>query len=649
MASNWLLRLIILFVICLVESRLTSSVSVSEALIKLKQSFTNASALGSWSPGSVPCKGGNGWIGLVCSNGMVTGLRLGNMGLSGTIDVDALVNISGLRAISFAYNSFSGNIPEFSRLGRLKALFLSGNQFSGEIPSDFFSKMDTLKKLWLSNNKFTGHIPMSLVELSSLMELRLDKNQFTGAVPAFKQPSLLAFNVSNNNLEGEIPASLGRFPTSSFEGNTGLCGGRYGKACVTRVKALTATSGPMGSNVTKANHDHHNQNLVYIKKSIIGIVILAVLLLSVAILIVFKMRAKEEDFESAREDNAAPEEAVEVQVSMLTTPPEMAVTKKAGSSRRGSNHGRHGGNVGEFVMVNDEKGVFGLPDLMKAAAEVIGNGGSRSAYKAVMASGLAVLVKRMRDMNGMGKEGFETEITKLAKLRHINILTPLAFHYRADEKLLIYEFVPKGSLHHLLHDDHGLQHAELDWPARLKIVIGIARGLNYLHTELPSYDLPHGNLKSSNILITLDNEPLVSEFGFGPLLNRSVIAQAMLGYKAPEVSQTGVSPKCDVYCLGILILEILTGKRPCQYLSTGDGGKDIVERAESAISKGRESELLDPEISRSTSSLEGMVWLLHIGVACTETDPEKRLDVREALQRIEEIQLPSHRDGYEDS
>lgn len=215
--------------------------------------------------------------------------------------------------------------------------------------------------------------------------------------------------------------------------------------------------------------------------------------------------------------------------------------------------------------------------------------------------------------------------------------------------------------------DRGPSHAELDWPARLKIVQGIAQGMGYLHTQLASYDIPHGNLKSSNILLSPDYDPLLSDYGLNPLINPAKAAQALFAYKAPEVAQLGqVSPKCDVYCLGIVILEILTGKYPSQYLSNNKGGIDLVQWVASAIADGRESELFDPEIASIGHSLGEMKRLLHIGAACTESHPDLRLDMTEAIRRIEEVQvegdqgvhdqvartihvLPSLRDGYADS
>lgn len=192
----------------------------------------------------------------------------------------------------------------------------------------------------------------------------------------------------------------------------------------------------------------------------------------------------------------------------------------------------------------------------------------------------------------------------------------------------------------MITGERGLPHAELTWPVRLKIIRGIAEGLNYLHTELSSSDLPHGDLKSSNILINTDHEPIITGYGFYSLMSNSHAVQALIAFKSPEAAQSNqVTPKCDVYCLGIVILEIITGKFPSQYLNTGKGGIDIAEWVKSAIAEGREVELADPDMSASAKdSMSSIKELIHIGAACVESDPQQRIHIREVVTRIEEIQ-----------
>ncbi|WVZ23673.1 hypothetical protein V8G54_002217 [Vigna mungo] len=688
-------------IIIIVTLPVIYSMTEAEALVSLKSTFTNAQLLDGWVPGSAPCSD-HQWEGVVCNNGLVTGLRLGGIGLVGEIHVDPLLELKGLRTISLNNNSFTGSMPEFNRIGFLKALYLQGNKFSGDIPQEYFQRMRSLKKVWLSDNQFTGNIPQSLTEISSLMELHLENNQFSGTIPDFKNPTLEDINVSNNKLEGEIPASLSRFSENRFSGNSGLCGEKVGKSCEKPAEAQSPA--PIDASDAGGDSPVPHGNTPW---EVAAIIVVSVVLVSIVVFFIVRTRKKKEEerFDILGND-ANGGGSVEVQVAPTVKRDVDANTLpavKKSSSRRGS-AGSQTKGVGELVIVNDEKGVFGLPDLMRAAAEVLGNGSFGSSYKAVMANGVAVVVKRTREMNVLEKDGFDAEMRKLTSLKHWNILTPLAYHFRKDEKLVISEYVPKGNLLFSLHgkassskvlqlnifkweelldigfsqgfaltkiskkklylSDRGSSHSELDWPARMKVVGGIAEGMNYLHKELGSSDLPHGNLKSSNVLLGPDNEPLLVDYGFSGMVNPSSAAQTLFAYKAPEAAENGeISHSCDVYCLGVVILEILTGKFPSQYLSTGKGGTDVVQWVETAISEGRVAEVVDPEIANSRKSVGEMEQLLHIGAACTRSNPLQRLSMEEAFRRIDEVRsesglgkesrtievLPSLVDEYEDA
>ncbi|XP_021716068.1 pollen receptor-like kinase 3 [Chenopodium quinoa] len=672
-----------LFMLTLLFSSPTQSISDVEALLKFKNSLSTPEALNSWDPNTGPCLDKNArWNGILCLDGNVIGLHLKSKGLSGNIDVDALASLQGLRTISLEDNEFSGPIPEINRLGYLKAVYLNNNNFTGQISPDFFLKMESLKKLWLANNAFSGDIPSSLTQLRNLLELHLENNQFLGEVPPLKQPPLVSLNLSNNQLRGEIPMSLLHFKASSFEGNPKLCGEVIGVDCITIISnnnqstSQNSTS-PQGE-LSNLKQSHNNNHFVGVIALVMSIILVLLSLVIIAIFVMKKRRVYKDDIPTTTQNNDdtnsiattstttasntrskdgvhVNERAIEVGVepilqknsshsstsSRRSNNSEKSSRKSSvkGSSNRGVSSSVGGLGQGDLTMVNDEKGVIVLADLMKASAEVLGNGGIGSAYKAIMGNGLGVVVKRMRELNRLESDAFDVEIRKLASLRHRNILPPLAYHYRKDEKLVVYEYVAKGSLHYLLHGDRGISHEELNWPTRLKIIRGTTEGLYYLHSQLQSYDLPHGNLKSSNILIDTQNEPLLSDYGFSPMTNPSVAAQALFGYRAPEAIQhQTISPTCDIYCLGVVILEILTRKFPSQYLSTTKGGTDVVQWVTSAIEEGREVELLDPDIvSHSTSCKESMVKMLHVGVACTEPNRDKRLNLTEVRERIERV------------
>ncbi|OIW18763.1 hypothetical protein TanjilG_13515 [Lupinus angustifolius] len=591
-----------------------------EALIKLKQSFSTSNSLSSWVPNQNPCS--SKWEGVICVNNAITSIHLPDRGLSGKIDIEALMQIHSLRSLSFVRNNFSGPIPEFNKLGALKAIYLTKNKFSGPIPSDFFSQLGSLKKIWISNNKFSGNIPDSLTKLKLLNELHLENNEFSGPIPEFNN-SIKSLDMSNNKLQGAIPASMVNFGANSFSGNEGLCGKPLDKECDGTLAAGKPESG--------------------ISWAVKVIIILAIAAVVALAFIFMKTKRRNVDDVSVRstQNNHSGQNQVDnvVQVHVPSSNRSRGSehsSKKGSESKKGSSRS----GMGDLIMLNDEKGTFGLPDLMKAAAEVLGNGGLGSAYKAAMANGMSVVVKRMREMNKVSRDIFDAEMRRFGRLRHPNILTPLAYHYRREEKLFVTDYKPKGSLLFVLHGDRGINHAELNWPTRLNIVKGIARGLGFLYSEFSLEDLPHGNLKSSNVLLTDNYEPLLSDFAFHALINPSYAIQTMFAYKTPDyVHYQTISQKTDVYCLGIIILEMITGKFPSQYHSNGKGGTDVVQWVFTAICDRREEELIDPELKGNTNSLNQMLQLLQVGASCTESNPEQRLNMKEAITRIEEVQV----------
>ncbi|KAE8688062.1 Leucine-rich repeat protein kinase family protein, putative isoform 2 [Hibiscus syriacus] len=541
------------------------SQSDEEALLKLKKSFTNGN-LDDWVPGSDPCK--NKWVGVQCSGDAVVGFHLPGLQLSGSIDVQALLQIRGLKAISFINNSFAGSIPEFNKLTALRALYLSHNQFSGEIPNDYFYPMQNLKKVWLNNNQFSGKIPDSLMQLPNLVELHLQSNQFSGEVPRLKYPKgLHSLDLSENKLEGEIPSSFDKFDVNSFEGNDGLCGRKLNRDCNEAHRAV--------------KNQGSDSNIV------IGIMAVVVILL---LFFVFRSkRRKGDDDLSISTKEQSKEDVLPVSVPEVesTTPKRKASEwSRANSSKKGSTHVIKV----DLVMVNDEKEAFGMKDLMKADAEVLGNGSMGSAYKAVLGNGLSVVVKKMKKLNRVEKEAFDAEMKRIGKLRHPNILTPLAYHFKKEEKLVVSEYMPKGSLLYVLHGDRGISHANLNWPTRLKVIKGIAEGLAFIHREFA----------------TTTSNP-------------------------NSVSQT------DVYCLGILILEIMTGKFPSQYMKNGKGEIDIIHWVRTSISDNKAADLIDPQIS--SGSIDDMVQLLQIGAACTNSNPDQRLELKEAIDKIHQVHV----------
>lgn len=215
-----LIKFLMFLILTLIFVSSSHALSDPQILVKFKSSLTNATALQNWENNQKPpCTDHRAnWAGVLCDKGIIWGLQLESMGLSGTIDVNALTGLSSLRTLSFMNNNFDGPVPEFKKLVALKSVYLSKNGFSGDVPENAFAGMIWLKKLHLSQNKLTGVIPSALASLPKLLELKLDGNQFSGEIPDFKQKELQKVDLSSNQLEGSIPESLSKMDAKMFSG-----------------------------------------------------------------------------------------------------------------------------------------------------------------------------------------------------------------------------------------------------------------------------------------------------------------------------------------------------------------------------------------------------------------------------------------------
>jgi serine/threonine protein kinase len=209
----------------------------------------------------------------------------------------------------------------------------------------------------------------------------------------------------------------------------------------------------------------------------------------------------------------------------------------------------------------------------------------------------------------------------------------------------------------------GMKKAAVHWAARLKIVKGVARALSYLYDELCMLTVPHGHLKSSNILLDAHHGPLLTDYALVPVMNQSHAAQLMVAFKSPERKQFGrSSKKSDVWCLGLLILEILTGRPPTydppkaaapsgelsssqQKPGPAAGNTDLV----TVVGSTPEGEWLNTVVDRDLrgeeeEDKEEMVKLIRVGMACCESNVDNRWELKTAIERIEELKAKERPD-----
>ncbi|CDO97732.1 unnamed protein product [Coffea canephora] len=608
--------------------------TTAEALLRFKSSLAYVNVFDTWNPSVAPspCAGNYAtWRGVLCSNGLVWGLQLENLRLTGQIDVDALVPLRSLRTISLMNNSFEGPMPEWKKLGALKSLFLSNNHFSGQIPPDAFKAMASLKKVYLANNRFTGNIPATLAT-PRLLELRLENNQFTGPIPDLK-PGIKVLNVSNNQLQGPIPSSLAKMGPSSFAGNKGVCGPPLAISCNSPAplpdQKPSPTSAPSADSADPAPPQVTGDKASSVSRTVIVALAILVALVAIAVLLAIYRRSKKE---TPRLGKAVTSPSSSEKHSKSAADNQMAsVGGNAVTSRKAK------AEASKLSFVREDRQKFDLQDLLRASAEVLGSGNFGSSYKAVLMDGQAVVVKRFKQMSNVGKEDFHEHMRRLGRLVHPNLLPLVAYYYRKEEKLLVFDYVQNGNLASHLHGNHSADQPALDWPTRLKIVKGVARGLAYLHHELPSVSLPHGHLKSSNVVLDKTFQPLLMDYALVPVVNPEQVQHLLVAYKSPEYVQHGrTTRKTDVWNLGVLILEILTSNFPANYIAQGTG----VSSSSSSSYSYKSSEVAGwiNSIKAAEDQQEGEMWkLLRIGVGCCEEDAETRWDLKEAVEKIEDV------------
>ena len=286
--------------------------------------------------------------------------------------------------------------------------------------------------------------------------------------------------------------------------------------------------------------------------------------------------------------------------------------------------------------------MFSFDELKKVTnnfseANDIGTGGYGKVYRGTLPTGQLVAVKRSQQGSLQGNLEFRTEIELLSRVHHKNVVSLVGFCFDQGEQMLVYEYVPNGTLKESLTGKSGVR---LDWKRRLRVVLGAAKGIAYLH-ELADPPIIHRDIKSSNVLLDERLNAKVSDFGLSKLLGEDGRGQittqvkGTMGYLDPEYYMTQqLTDRSDVYSFGVLLLEVITARKPLER------GRYVVREVKEAVDRRKDMyglhELLDPALGAS-SALAGLEPYVDLALRCVEESGADRPSMGEAVAEIERI------------
>ncbi|KAK6153321.1 hypothetical protein DH2020_012960 [Rehmannia glutinosa] len=554
--------------------------ALAQFMEKLSPGTNQREANFGWNLSSDPCN--DNWKGVTCytNSANIKKIVLDQLNLTGTLDATSLCQTKALMVLSLNSNNVAGNLPDdISNCSRLTHIYLHGNNFSGSLPKSL-SGLSNLKRIDISDNGFSGDIP-NISRISGLLSFIAQNNRLSGNIPKFDFSNLEEFNVSNNNLTGPIPDVGARFNGTSFLGNPGLCGKPLPNSCP----------------LTKKKGSFNKDYFIYSGYALIGLI--------VVFLVAFKLYIKK----------GKPKET------------------KAAAKTNSTND-----KVKSSLMVLSNPVVDGLrfEDLLRSPAELIGRGRKGSLYKVtVNDEGVNLAVKRIRGWD-ISRDGFKKRMERIDLVKHPNVMPIVAFYCSRQEKLLVYEFQDNGSLFKLLHESQNGQ--SFNWESRLNVAAKISEALAFMHEGLQADKIPHGNLKSSNILFSNKMEPLISEYGLALAeaenQDQSFLAQIENNSPGGITITPNNAFKADIYCFGIILLELLTGKL------VHNNGFDLARWVNSAIREEWTVEVFDKMLVSDGASEETMLLLLQLALKCinnTSSSHEGGVSFREIARMINSI------------
>ncbi|GLJ28883.1 hypothetical protein SUGI_0569310 [Cryptomeria japonica] len=544
-------------------------------------------------------------------------LALSQNQLSGKIP-DSLCNSQQLRRLSLQHNKLSGNIPvSLEGCQKLELLDLSHNKLVGRIPGEVIANLKNLQfylnlswnslegslpqemskillaqAIDISGNRLTGVIPISLGDCIGLEYLNLSHNAFVGPIPdsLSKLKNLQEMDLSFNNLSGQIPEA-GLFPKRTvitlFIGNPGICGPKN-------------YSLPPCPNQTRKKHSLLKKIVI----SVVGSIGFVLCIIIIGILWMHKFSRK------------------------FLRP-------------------------SSFIFTRLGYPKFSYQDLVIATSRfdesnLLGVGNYGSVYKGILRDGKIIAIKTLNFQNEEALKSFKRECKLLGRIRHRNLIKIISAFFYPDLKGLVLQFASNGSLErHLNPDRDDEDFCKLGLSECLSIAVDVAHGIEYLHHDCP-LQIVHCDLKPGNVLLDANMTALVTDFGISRLTTTNSVdslstttfaLKGSIGYIAPEYGSGGsVSTKGDVYSYGILILEMVTRKRPSDDMFVGDMNlqKWVKLAFPDRLADIVDSELLK-DVNENMEDNRCLLSFINVGLLCTAESPRERPTMRDVANALENL------------
>lgn len=501
-------------------------------------------------------------------------------------------SVSSLGLLS---QSLTGTLsPGIGNLTKLQSLLLQNNAIYGPIP-DVVGNLKNLQTLDLSNNKFDGEIPASFGDLKNLNYLRLNNNSLTGSIPQSLSNigGLALVDVSFNNLSGPLPKISAR--AFKVVGNPLICGQSSGNNCsAVYPEPLSFPPGSLGDQ--RAGIKSHHVAVAF------GASFGAAFLVIIVILVLWwRYRHNQQIFFDVNEQYD----------------PEVCL-----------------GHLKRYVF----KELRTATDHF-SSKNILGSGGFGVVYKGRLNNGTVVAVKRLKDYNAVGGEiQFQTEVELISLAVHRNLLRLWGFCSTESERLLVYPYMPNGSVAARLKDHiHG--RPVLDWSRRKGIALGTARGLVYLHEQCDP-KIIHRDVKAANILLDEEFEAVVGDFGLAKLLDHrdshvTTAVRGTVGHIAPEYLSTGQSSeKTDVFGFGILLLELITGQKAVDFGRGANQKGVMLDWVKKLHLEKKLNLMVDIDLKNNFDRIE-LEEMVQVALLCTQFNPIYRPKMSEVLRMLE--------------